>query len=77
MEQVNTKKKVLIVDRHLTRLASHAGYNDVQLFYRDISSQTGDSVPVVDIVLWRFATINENYLNFFPKALAIDFCRIE
>jgi hypothetical protein len=64
-------------DRHLTRLANHAGYEDVQLFCRDISSQTGDSVPVVDIVLWRFATISENYLNLFPKTLANSFCSIE
>lgn len=52
-------------DRHLTRLANHAGYNDVQLFCEDISVQTGDRVPVVDIVLWRFASITEDYLDCF------------
>ncbi len=55
-------------DRHLTRLANHAGYGDVQLFCRDISSQTGDSIPVVDIVLWRFASITESYLDLFLEA---------
>ena len=58
-------------DRHLTRLANHTGYNDVQLFCEDISRQTGDSIPAVDIVLWRFASITEGYLDFFANA-AID-----
>lgn len=52
-------------DRHLTRLASLYGYDDVQRFCNDISLRTGDGVPVVDIVLWRFASITEGYLNFF------------
>lgn len=52
-------------DRHLTRLANHAGYDDVQLFCKDISLQTGDSVPVVDIVLWRYASITGGYLDLF------------
>jgi hypothetical protein len=55
-------------DRHLTRLANHAGYNDVQVFCEDISLKTGDSVPVVDIVLWRFASITEDYLDLFLRA---------
>ena len=55
-------------DRHLTRLANHVGYDDVQLFCKDISLQTGDSIPVVDIVLWRFASITEGYLAYFLKA---------
>lgn len=55
-------------DRHLTRLANRAGYNDVQLFCKDISLQTGDTVPVVDIVLWRYASITEGYLDCFLKA---------
>jgi hypothetical protein len=59
-------------DRHLTRLANYAGYDDVQLFCKDISLQTGDSVPVVDIVLWRFASITEDYLDFFCNAVMND-----
>jgi len=50
-------------DRHLTRIANMEGYSDVQKFCRDISKTSGDSVPVVDIVLWRFATIETDYLN--------------
>jgi len=50
-------------DRHLQRIASMHNYSDVQDFCRDISKHSGDSVPVVDIVFWRFATIEPDYIN--------------
>ena len=50
-------------DRHLTRIANMGGYSDVQQFCNEISRLSGDSIPVVDIVLWRFATIENDYLN--------------
>ena len=50
-------------DRHLTRIANRAGYTEVQKFCIEISRLSGDSIPVVDIVLWRFATIESDYLN--------------
>jgi endonuclease III len=50
-------------DRHLTRIANMEGYSDVQEFCNEISRLTGDGIAVVDIVLWRFATINSDYLN--------------
>jgi len=50
-------------DRHLTRIADMAGYDDVQEFCSEISKSSGDTVPVVDIVLWRFATIEKDYLR--------------
>lgn len=49
-------------DRHLVRLAESMGYSDVQAFCESISQLTGDSVPVVDIVLWRFATFHTGYV---------------
>jgi hypothetical protein len=57
-------------DRHLVRLASIVGYSSVQQFCEDISGYVGDSVPVVDIVLWRFATINDSYLTIFSNAIS-------
>lgn len=50
-------------DRHLTRIANMGGYSDVQQFCNEISRLSGDSIPVVDIVLWRFATMEHDYLN--------------
>jgi hypothetical protein len=56
-------------DRHLVRLAAAAGYGDVQAFCTDIAACSGDSVPVVDIVLWRFATLRSDYLRVFSTRL--------
>ena len=52
-------------DRHLSRMAIACGYQDVQHFCSWISLQTGDPISVVDIVLWRFATIEHDYLKVF------------
>lgn len=50
-------------DRHLKRIAESENYYSVQDLCEDISKSCGDSVPVVDIVLWRFATIEPNYIK--------------
>lgn len=44
-------------DRHLSRMAQLFGYENVHEFCHTISGFIGDPVEVVDIVLWRFATI--------------------
>ena len=56
-------------DRHLVRLAGAAGYRDVQAFCSDIAACSGDPVSVVDVVLWRFATLRSDYLNAFAEGL--------
>ncbi|NPE28134.1 hypothetical protein HNV12_09205 [Methanococcoides sp. SA1] len=58
-------------DRHLQRIAAMHEYSDVQSFCRDISKHIGDSVPVIDIVYWRFATIEPDYINVL-SSLNID-----
>jgi len=52
-------------DRHLVRLATSVGYSDIQQFCKDISECVDDSIPVVDIVLWRFANITDEYVSIF------------
>jgi len=52
-------------DRHLVRLANSVGYSDVQQFCKDISEYVDDSIAVIDIVLWRFATLTSSYLAIF------------
>jgi hypothetical protein len=42
-------------DRHLRRLASSLGYRDTASLCQELSEYTGDSVQLVDLVLWRFA----------------------
>jgi hypothetical protein len=52
-------------DRHLVRIAQVAGYKTPQEMCSLVSALVGDSVPVVDIVLWRYATLQRgNYLLF-------------
>lgn len=52
-------------DRHLCRVALAAGYDTPQELCQDISLSVGDSLAVVDIVLWRFATLKRNYIEYF------------
>lgn len=60
-------------DRHLVRIAQMENYLDVQTFCKDISKLSGDPIPVVDIVFWRFATIDNNYLNVL-SSLNLENC---
>jgi len=52
-------------DRHLVRLSNVLGFEDVQNLCSMISEDSGDAIPVVDIVLWRFATLKHDYLDAF------------
>lgn len=50
-------------DRHLVRIAEKAGFASPHVLCRSISQFTNDIISVVDIVLWRYATLNKNYLK--------------
>lgn len=52
-------------DRHLSRLVNELNFSNVQTLCRYIGERTGDSIPVVDIVLWRYATITEDFVMRF------------
>lgn len=54
-------------DRHLARIAAVCGFADVQELCAYISKMTGDSIPLVDIVLWRYATCYPGYIEDFRK----------
>ena len=45
-------------DRHLSRISEEAGYPDTQSFCEEIADYTGDPVPLVDLVLWRYANLS-------------------
>lgn len=49
-------------DRHLRRITKAVGYHSPQQLCSDIAGITGDKVSVIDLVLWRFATLNKDYL---------------
>ena len=54
-------------DRHLVRIAAATGFSSTQSLCEKIAEKTGDKISVVDLVLWRFATINPEYTDFFAE----------
>jgi len=54
-------------DRHLVRLANGLGFSSPQELCREISGICVEPIPVVDIVLWRYATLKKNFSELFAK----------
>jgi hypothetical protein len=52
-------------DRHLIRIAEAAGYGSPDLLCSALANAVGDRVAVVDLVLWRYATLASNYSVHF------------
>jgi hypothetical protein len=52
-------------DRHLVRVAQAAGYSSPAKLCAQISLAVGDTVAVVDLVIWRYATLSPDYERFF------------
>lgn len=57
-------------DRHLRRLAESLGFQTAAELCRTISSLSLDPLRVIDVVLWRFATLNTDYLHTFSDWLS-------
>jgi hypothetical protein len=56
-------------DRHLLRISALAGYKNPADFCAAISRVVGDRVSVVDLVVWRYATMNPGYGHFLTQYL--------
>ncbi|WP_447603545.1 hypothetical protein [Nitrospira sp. Nam80] len=52
-------------DRHLQRIAAAAGFSSPLELCQLISDHLGEPVQVVDVVLWRYATLFSDYLMVF------------
>lgn len=52
-------------DRHLARVAASVGFETPAEMCAVISGVTGDRVSVVDLVIWRFATLRKGYESVF------------
>jgi endonuclease III len=52
-------------DRHLLRVAQRVGYDSPHSMCADIAEFVGDKLSVVDLVVWRYATLHKNYLDLF------------
>jgi hypothetical protein len=49
-------------DRHLFRLSKIFGFPNAQELCQSISTLSGDAIQTVDVVLWRYAVLNKNYM---------------
>jgi hypothetical protein len=56
-------------DRHLSRISAVAGFASPQSLCRAIADLSGERISVIDVVLWRFATLNRQYLMLFKLLL--------
>ncbi|WP_156432056.1 hypothetical protein [Kordiimonas lipolytica] len=52
-------------DRHLVRLAEEQGFRCVDAFCEALSSMVGESIPVVDITLWRYGVLRSQNTSSF------------
>lgn len=59
----NLGQDVAKPDRHLVRIAAACGYDDPQVMCTQLCMLLGEPVPVIDIVLWRYATLRSDYLE--------------
>lgn len=62
-EAIELLKQAAEPDRHLVRISEKFGYGCPETFCNDISRYTGEKTSVVDIVLWRYATLEKKYLD--------------
>lgn len=59
----NLGQDVAKPDRHLTRIACACGYDDPQALCTRLRDFLGEPIAVIDIVLWRYATLSTNYIR--------------
>lgn len=52
-------------DRHLVRIAKATRFPNPYDLCSLIAEITGDRISVVDLVLWRYATLDSKYVSFF------------
>jgi len=65
----NIGLNVVKADRHMVRVSALAGYANPSDFCQMISNAVGDRLCVVDLVVWRYATLNPGYREFLVRFL--------
>lgn len=61
----NLGMDVVKPDRHLKRMARTSGYECPARMCSEIGQVVGDSLKVIDLVLWRYATLDRQYPQRF------------
>lgn len=54
-------------DRHLVRISNYFGYNNPEKMCKMLSDYIDENISVIDLVFWRFATLERNYLLKFDS----------
>jgi hypothetical protein len=50
-------------DRHLVRISSAIGYDSPNDLCNDIAKRISEKKAIIDLVFWRYATLENNYLS--------------
>jgi len=61
----NLGMNVVKPDRHLSRVSAASGYASPAEMCNEIAEIVGDKVAVIDLVIWRYATIDPSYVDLF------------
>jgi hypothetical protein len=64
----NLGERLAKPDRHLERVTEAVGFTSTHSLCEAIAESVGDPVPVVDVVIWRFATLRPDYVDVFESA---------
>jgi len=59
-------------DRHLQRMARALGFAGAQALCEAIADVLAEPVQVVDIVMWRFATIEHDYVSWLENVMSSE-----
>jgi hypothetical protein len=54
-------------DRHLVRVAKATGYKNPHEMCSELSNIVGDDIRIIDLVIWRYATLKKDYLKLFSE----------
>lgn len=57
-------------DRHLIRVAQATRHRSPEELCRSIAQVTGERLSVIDLVIWRFATLDPDYPGHFASAIS-------
>lgn len=49
-------------DRHLIRISNVLGYDNPETLCQDLSNKIDEKKSLIDLVLWRYATLDRNYV---------------
>lgn len=62
-------------DRHLCRIASALDFESPDDLCKVVASEVGDRISTIDLILWRFATLRQDYCSTIQREYLHEFSR--